>query len=189
MSLRQSVDRGRIEQFLKQLGDRFRRPARIYLVGGTTLVFEQLREQTMDIDVVLEVSPTDHGELVQAIRELKNSLSINVEEASPGDFIPLPAGSENRHVYVERFGMLEVLHFDLYSTALSKIERGREQDFEDVLALLRTKKIAWEKLAGYFREILPKMGGQSLKQDPVEFEQNFQTLEALWKLPHDASRA
>ena len=74
--------------------------------------------------MLLEVSPEAHGELIQAIRALKDELSINVEEASPGDFIPLPAGYESRHVYIDRFGLLEVLHFDLYSTALSKIERG-----------------------------------------------------------------
>ncbi len=84
----------------------------------------------------------DHSDLIQTVRELKDTLSINVEEASPGDFIPLPSGYENRHTFVERFGMLDVLHFDLYSTALSKIERGRMQDFEDVLALLRAGQIA-----------------------------------------------
>jgi hypothetical protein len=181
MSLRLQVDRSRIELFLKSLADRFRRPCRIHLVGGTTLVFEGLRQQTMDIDVVLEVAPANHGELIQAVRDLKDNLSINVEEASPGDFIPLPSGYENRHIFVGRFGMLEVLHFDLYSTALSKIERGREQDLEDVLTLLRTGRIEWDKLVAYFQEILPKMGEHSLKQDSVEFEQNFRALKALWQ--------
>jgi hypothetical protein len=64
---------------------------------------------------------------------------------------------------------------------LSKIERGREQDLEDVLALLRSGRIDWDKLIECFQEILPKMGEHSLKQDPAEFEQNFRTLEALWK--------
>lgn len=181
MSLRQRVDRARIELFLQRLGEQFRRPARIYLVGGTTVVFEAIRQQTVDIDLVLEVSSADHGELIQAIRELKNSLSINVEEASPGDFIPLPAGYENRHEFVGRFGSLDVLHFDLYSTALSKIERGRVQDIEDVLALLRAGRIKWDKLKEFFDEILPRMGKESLRQDPVEFGQNFEALEAMWR--------
>ena len=181
MSLLQRVDRARIELFLQRLGEQFRRPARIYLVGGTTVVFEAIRQQTVDIDLVLEVSSADHGELIQAIRELKNSLSINVEEASPGDFIPLPAGYENRHEFVGRFGSLDVLHFDLYSTALSKIERGRVQDIEDVLALLRAGRIKWDKLKEFFDEILPRMGKESLRQDPVEFGQNFEALEAMWR--------
>lgn len=57
MSLRQKVDRERIQNFFMKLGRRFRQAGKIYLVGGTTLVFEQLREQTVDIDVVIEVSP------------------------------------------------------------------------------------------------------------------------------------
>ena len=180
MSPRQSVDRERIREFFKRLGERFRGPARIYLVGGTTLVFEQLRQQTLEIDVVIEVSPKDHGNLIKVIRELKDALSVNVEEASPGDFIPLPVGYENRHKFVERFGRLDVFHFDLYSTALSKIERGRTQDLEDVLALLAAGKIEWSQLVEYFEEILPKTGEFSLKQDPVEFEQNFRALEGMW---------
>jgi hypothetical protein len=61
-------------EFLHHLGARFRQPARLYLVGGTTMVFEALRLQTLDIDVVLEVSADAHGALIQAIRELKDSI-------------------------------------------------------------------------------------------------------------------
>ena len=183
MSLRRNVDSDRIKLFFKRLGESFHRPGRIYLVGGTSLVLEQLRQQTVDIDVVIEVSPADHGQLISAIRDLKDALLVNVEEASPGDFIPLPVGYESRHAFVDRFGTIEVLHFDFYSTALSKIERGRTQDLEDVLSLLRAGKIDWQRLVGYFEEILPKMGEHSLRQDPVQFEQNFRALEAMWCSP------
>jgi len=181
MSQRQSVDRVRIEQFLKNLGNRFHRAGRIYLVGGTTLVFEGLRQQTLDIDLVIDVSATAHGEIIQIVRELKDSLSLNIEEVSPGDFIPLPSGHENRHIFISRFGKLDVLHFDLYSTILSKIERGRVQDFEDALTLLRAGQIVWDKLVECFQEILPQMGEHSLKQNPIKFEQNFRTLEGMWR--------
>jgi hypothetical protein len=30
---------------LRRLGERFRHPGRVYLVGGTTMVFERFREQ------------------------------------------------------------------------------------------------------------------------------------------------
>ena len=165
MSLRQRVDRIRIERFLQRLGERFRQPARLYLVGGTTMVFEELRQQTLDIDVALEVSADAHGALIQAIRALKDELSVNVEEASPGDFIPLPAGYASRHEYVDRFGQIDVWHFDLYSTALSKVARGRVQDVEDVLALLSAGRLAWDKLNACFRDVLPRMG--SAKNTPA----------------------
>jgi len=40
---REPVDRQRIEQFLTELGRRFRRPGKIFLVGGTTMVYEGFR--------------------------------------------------------------------------------------------------------------------------------------------------
>src|SRR5262245_37610006 len=100
MSLRPSVNRSRIELFLKQLGERYHRPGRVYLVGGTTLVFEAYRQQTLDIDIAIEVTPEDHGAFVQAVRKLKETLDVNVEEASPGDFIPLPGGYADRHEFI-----------------------------------------------------------------------------------------
>lgn len=188
MSFRSNVDRERIRNFCAELARRFRRPARIYLVGGTTVVFERLREQTLDIDVVFEVAPADHGDLIQAVRQLKDALSINVEEASPGDFIPLPPGYESRHIFIERFGSIDLYHFDPYSTALSKIERGRTQDYEDVIALLRSGNIEWDRLAAAFEQILPQVGRHSLKQDPAEFTAHFRDLETMWNAARGGSK-
>ena len=51
MSQRASVDHQRIERFLRQLGQRFHGTGRIYLVGGTTMVYGRFREQTLDIGI------------------------------------------------------------------------------------------------------------------------------------------
>jgi hypothetical protein len=64
---------------------------------------------------------------------------------------------------------------------LSKIERGRVQDIEDVLTLLHAGRIAWATLETCFQDILPRMGVESLRQDPIEFAQNFHVLEAMWR--------
>jgi hypothetical protein len=188
VSQRLSVDRQRIEQFLKHLGRRFRRPGRVYLVGGTTSVFEGLRPQTVDIDLTYEIAAEDQAAFIRTVRELKQELAINVEEVSPGDFIPLPTGYRERCRFIGRYGQLDVFHFDLYSTALSKIERGTEGDFADVLALLRTRQIEMETLNAAFAEILPQMASASLKQDPQEFERKFAALNQMWQLGSASSR-
>ncbi len=180
MSLRPSVDQSRIAEFLRRLGEQSRVAGRVYLVGGATVVFEGYRSRTLDIDLTLEATPADEERLVRALRELKDTFSVNVELVSPGDFIPLPAGYRERSEFVGRFGGLEVFHFDLYSTALSKIERGTEQDFADVLALLTGQRIAWPKLQDCFAEIMPQYGTRSLKQDPADFEKKFRALEKKW---------
>jgi hypothetical protein len=180
--MRPPVDRQRILFFLQHLGQRFRKPGRVYLVGGTTLVFEGFRTQTLDVDLTFDVDERDYGEFIQAVRVLKDELAINVEEASPGDFIPLPEGYQNRAHYVGRFGNLDVYHFDVYSVALSKIERGRDADFADVTALLEAGWLDFPTLKRYFAEIIPLVGERSLKEDPVEFQRKFAYLENAWTM-------
>ena len=181
MSQREAVDRQRIERFLTALGQRFKRAGRIYLVGGTTLVWEGLRARTIDIDLTFEVSPEDAGEFARVIQALKRELGVNVEEASPGDFIPLPAGYRERSLFIGRFGSLDVFHFDPYSTALSKIERGRDEDLSDVLALLNDGRIDMAQLVAHFEDILPRVETHSLKGDPVEFRRKFDVLKQMWQ--------
>lgn len=179
--MRQRVDQQRIELFLQRLGRQFNRPGRIYLVGGTTMVYEGFRQQTLDIDLAIEVDNQDHAAFVTAVRELKNSLSLNIEEASPGDFIPLPGGYRERSQYIGRYGQLDVFHFDLYSVALSKIERGTGEDISDVLTLLQNGHLAMADRLRYFNEILPQFATASLKQDPDEFRRKFDAFTQMWQ--------
>lgn len=178
--MRKQVDRQRIEIFLQRLGRIFPRPGRVYLVGGTTLVYEGLRQQTLDIDITFDVSNEDHSRFVTAVRELKENLSLNIEEASPAEFIPLPAGYEERSEFIGRYGQLDVFHFDLYSTALSKIERGTENDFADVLSLLRSGRLQMSQLNAFFDEILPQFATRSLRRNPDNFRRKFTLLTQLW---------
>lgn len=177
---REPVDRQRIERFLRELGKRFRRPGRVYLVGGTTMVYEGFRAQTLDVDLTFDVQAEDHADFIRTVRNLKNELDLNVEEASPGDFIPLPPGHEHRAQYIGRYDQLEVFHFDLYSTALSKIERGTEEDYADVLALLRNGRIDAGQLRSSFEQILPAFETASLRGDPDEFRRKFDALMEMW---------
>jgi hypothetical protein len=175
--MRPPVDRDRIEAFLVALGRAVRHPVRFYLVGGTTVVWLHLRAQTIDIDFTAMMDPKVHGEFIDAVRRLKDEMKINVEEVSPADFIPLPSGHEQRAIWVGRYGTIDVFHFDLVSTALSKIERGTAGDFEDVVELVRYGELKREELRRGYEEILPRMGRESLKQDPDRLKRNFAAYE------------
>lgn len=91
MSFRHSMNHHRIEEFLNQPRKRFKGTGQVYLVGGTTMVYEGFRTQTLDIDLAFDLPPTDHTQFFQVVRELKEELNMNVEEALPGHFIPLPS--------------------------------------------------------------------------------------------------
>jgi hypothetical protein len=99
----------------------------------------------------------EQDSVLRAIPRLKNELQVNVELASPGDFIPLPAGWEERSPIAERRSRLTFRHFDPYSQALAKLERDHARDRTDVRALISTGLVDPEHLWSYYQEIEPEL--------------------------------
>ena len=93
--MREVADRDRIHGLMEAFGRAARNDVRVYLVGGATAVLVGWRATTIDVDFVMR--PEDDA-LLRAIPKLKESLEINVELASPLDFIPVPPGWEDRGV-------------------------------------------------------------------------------------------
>jgi hypothetical protein len=61
----------------------------LYLTGGATAVLPGWRESTLDVDIRLEPVA---DELLRELSSIKGRVGVNVELASPPDFIPeLPA--------------------------------------------------------------------------------------------------
>ncbi len=173
MSMRPSVDKTAIESFLQQLGRAFRKPGRLYLVGGAALVHAGVRPGfTQDIDI--QVSGANEGELIVAIQRLIQQLQINVEFASPADFIPLPSQWEMHAQYVGRYGGVDVFYFDFYSIALSKIERGNSRDIDDVKLLVQQGIITLNELDTAYREVLAQLGqGRYPRITPQRFSERY----------------
>jgi hypothetical protein len=131
--MRPPVDESSIRELARELGRIARAPVEIYLTGGSTAVLEGWREATIDVDLRFE---PEADELLRALPALKERLGVNVELASPPDFIPELPGWRERSRFVLREGKVTVRHFDLYSQALAKIERGFEQDLRDVRTMI-----------------------------------------------------
>lgn len=179
MSMRPNVDKARIEDFLKNLGRVFRKPGRLYLVGGAALVHLGVRPGfTQDIDV--EVAGNNAGDMFIAIRGLVEQMNINVEFASPRDFIPLPSQWETHARYVGRYGSIDVFYFDFYSIALSKIDRGNTRDINDVKLLLEQGIITLKELDIAYQEVLAQMGkGTYARLDPRRFAERYAAVRQL----------
>jgi hypothetical protein len=148
--VRQPVDRERIQAFARALGRDALSDTKLYLTGGATAVLRGWRAATLDIDIRFE---PEADELLLAIVRLKDELDVNVELASPPDFIPEVPGWRERSLFVLREGRIDVHHFDFYSQALSKIERGFAQDLEDVDAMLRDGLVERDRLRQMFAQI------------------------------------
>src|SRR5947209_11049266 len=141
--MRPPVNESRIRALAVELGRVARQPVRIYLTGGSTAVLEGWREATVDVDLRFE---PEADELLRALPALKESLGVNVELASPPDFIPELPGWRERSPHVFSVGRLDVHHFDPYSQALSKVERGFEHDLADVHTMIARGRVNPERL-------------------------------------------
>lgn len=137
-----------------QMGARVRGPAKIYITGGGTAVIEGWRAMTVDLD--LKALPEPAG-WFEAIADLKERIDMNVELASPDDFIPPLPGWQERSPLVARHGQVEFYHYDFYSQALAKLERGHERDVLDANAMAERGLIARERLWQLFQEIEPAL--------------------------------
>lgn len=166
--MRRLADRERIERLLRALGDEARREGRVYLTGGATAVLYGWRKTTVDVD--LKLVP-EQDAILRAIPRLKESLEINVELASPADFIPELPGWQERSPFVGRFGKLSAHHYDLNAQALAKIERGHAQDLGDVREMLDRGPVQPEALLRWFEEIEPLLYRYPAI-DPASFRRN-----------------
>lgn len=152
--MRRIVDAQRVREFMRALGAEADAPGRVYFTGGATAVLTGWRSTTIDLDI--KILP-ESDRLFRAIPRLKESLQINVELASPADFIPELPGWQPRSPFIAREGKLSFHHYDFYSQALAKIERSHVQDVADVRAMIERNLIERGMLLEHFLVIEPRL--------------------------------
>lgn len=152
--MREAADLIRIQRFMRALGEEARAESRVYFTGGATAVLQGWRPSTIDVDIKM-VPESD--ELFRAIPALKERLHLNVELASPADFIPVRPDWEARSPFVAREGRLSYHHFDLCAQVLAKIERGHAQDLGDVGEFLQRGLVGRQELVRYFEDVAPQL--------------------------------
>lgn len=151
--MRRLADAARIRRFLAELARDADTETSVYLTGGATAVLLGWREATVDADVLI-VPEADA--LYSALPRLKEELQLNVEIASPAHFIPELPGWRERSLLIERVGRVVFYHYDPYSQALAKIERGHDKDLVDVAQLLTRGLVEPQRMRELFAAIEPR---------------------------------
>ncbi len=170
--MRRPLDPERLRQVLEALGRACRGPGVVYLTGGATALLEGWRDSTVDVDFKLDPEPEG---VFAAIARIKEELHVNVELASPADFLPELRDWRSQSRFVGRFGSIEVRHYDFRAQALSKLARGFDRDLSDVRAMLERGLVTREGLRAALEEMLPR-----LEQFPrIDSAEIIATLEAL----------
>ena len=91
--MRQVADAARVLRLMHGLSKAADRETTVYFTGGASAVLLGWRATTIDVD--LRFVP-ESDRLLRAIPNLKEELQINVELASPSDFIPEIPGWRER---------------------------------------------------------------------------------------------
>lgn len=139
---------------METLGTQADQETQAYFTGGATAVLIGWRSSTIDVDVRFE---PESDAILRAIPDLKERLHINIELASPMDFIPVAPDWPRRSVFIAAHGPTSFFHFDLYAQALAKIERGHQQDVDDVREMIRRGLIEVSAALEYFDVIEPNL--------------------------------
>jgi hypothetical protein len=152
--MRQKVTVEKLKKFMDELAALARSPGKIYFTGGATALLLGFREQTIDIDIKLDPEPEGAFE---AIAQLKDQLDLNIELASPDDFIPATSDWREKSPLIASVGGVQYFHYDLALQALSKVERGHDKDINDVRNLVRGGHVTIEELRRKFADIEPRL--------------------------------
>lgn len=143
-----------LARFMKEMAWAAQAPVNVYFTGGVTAILHGWRDSTIDID--LKMLP-EADELLRALPRLKESLEVNVELAAPDHFIPALPGWQERSLPICQQGRVCYFHYDPYSQALAKIERGHSQDRADVGSMLEDGLIDRARLWEMFEAIEPDL--------------------------------
>ena len=160
------MDNIEILYILHKLGERVPPNSRLVLVGGGALALLGSPRLTIDIDFIGDdVQPNPlHKTILQMARELK----IHVEPVPLDRFIPLPKGSDGRVIRIGQYGNLEIFVADPYSIALSKLDRGLDTDFDDLVFLVQNKFVNMDEFERMFRDALPHAHKYDFDPDILE---------------------
>ncbi len=148
--MRAVADVDRLRLFMRALGAEPDAEGAVFFTGGATAVLIGWRPTTIDADIL--VVP-DRDPVLRLLPRLKEALDLNVELASPAQFLPEVPGWRERSRFIEREGRVDFFHYDFYAQALSKILRGQDRDRADVQAMIERGLVERAALLRHFEAI------------------------------------
>jgi len=152
--MREAVTEPRLREVMRAIAAEAREAGRVYLTGGATAVLRGWRASTLDIDI--SIVP-ENDRILRAIPDVKERLNVNVELASPADFVPPLPGWEERSAFIVREGLISFHHFDFYTQALSKLERGHRKDLLDVDSMVGDGLVEPKRLLALFEQVASEL--------------------------------
>jgi hypothetical protein len=148
------LDQSKLKSFIEEFLRESKGVGSIYLTGGACAVMYGWRSSTIDID--MKADPEPDG-FYKTLQNLKNRLEVNLELASPDQFVPALPGWQTRSIWIAGIKNVNFYHFDFFSQALAKISRGHPRDLIDVNGMIQSQLITRARLRELFQEVVPQL--------------------------------
>jgi hypothetical protein len=120
------------------------------------------------IDIDFVGNDVHASEFHRSIMQIAKELKIDAEPVPLDHFVPLPTGSTERQIRVGQFGNLEIYVADPYSIGLSKLDRGFDTDFDDIIFLIQQNLVSLNELERITRDALPYARKYNLNPDRLD---------------------
>jgi hypothetical protein len=167
------IDKKRLQAFLKRLSESLNRPGVIFLLGGSSLTWLEVKRDSIDVDLALAEDESDPVPLLEAIAAAGDFIEAVVDVMRPHEMLPLPEGYAERMELAAQFGPLTVYLFDPYSIALTKLARSAAKDTLDVGGMLQAGLIDCATLRHHFDSVLARYQRRVARGDWEDLQRKF----------------
>ncbi len=131
----------KIEYLVKKKAEK----VELLLIGGLAMSFYELPRFTVDIDAEIQCSDECYLDIMDYLK--KEGIASNISDNIDGwGMIPLPGGYRDRAKKVYESDYLKLKVLDPVDFVFSKILRGTEEDFDDVIEVIKKFHVNEEDL-------------------------------------------
>jgi len=141
-----------LDSFLNLLSD-LNEPLELFVIGGTAMVLEGIKEATKDIDF-LTTENYDEIKRIFSLAGLKeessnkvcniwrlNDIRIDIFYESFILGVPFPDDWKNLSKKIREVGKIKIYLLNWYDIIITKISRSEARDIEDILAIIKNQKL------------------------------------------------
>lgn len=177
-----AIDKNKLHEALLKLDVTLTQPVTLIAIGGTALSLFELKENTHDIDCMIE----SDDELLRVdviVSFHKMGYSTEIQEKGTIVLFDLPPDYIKRAISYDKndsFKNLRLLILSPLDVLLTKLSRYEQKDRVDIAAILMTFKFSWAEIEARFKlyESLYRGNKEMLKQKFESFREQYDALMA-----------
>lgn len=134
---------GYVDYYIEKIENFFKEKetfAEIILIGGLAMEYYGSPKYTLDIDGEIHCDEKEYYEFLDYL--VKEKINFNLgEDISGWGIIPLPEGYRERAITVHESEFLKLKILEPVDFVYSKLLRGTEEDFEDIVKVIKKFKL------------------------------------------------